>query len=100
MEWENKPYIQFPARHGYVWNEAEIKALKQSFARGYSIAQLARKHKRTVKAIECALNIFNSIEIGDDLIINGTNYTKLFDRAKIVIRYKIYLTSVLGLDHG
>lgn len=86
-------YGGLPVRHGYSWNEEEIRQLGIRRNKGWSIEQLAEKHQRTVNAIKCALKDKES-----DLIINGTNYTQLLFCAKGIIHYKIQLTAALG--HG
>lgn len=99
-----------PERHGVKWSKPEISELIARWRKKWSIPQLAAVHKRTEFAIECALEKYttyirpirhaNMAPANIDLIINGKNFTQIFELATKMLHAKIELDARLGVAHG
>lgn len=99
-----------PERHGVKWSKSEIGELIARYRRNWNIPQLAAVHKRTEFAIECALEKYttyirpiwhtNMAPVNLDLIINGKNFTEIFELATKMLHAKIELDARLGVAHG
>jgi len=103
-------YDRRPERHGVRWSKPEISELIARWRKKWSIPQLALTHKRTEFAIECALEKYttyirpiwhtNMAPVNLDLIINGKNFTEIFELATKMLHAKIELDARLGVAHG
>ena len=91
--------IRQPIRAGSKWVDSEVINLRKEVAKGLSSWQIARLHKRSPFAIECAVQKYkvrtpasfykrDTIDIEDfnePFIINGVDYTRKFELALKVI---------------
>lgn len=80
--------MNYPKRHFYKWSTKEYSLLRSRFESGMSIEQIAEYHQRSVRAIEFALR---RIDADYDMIINGKNYSILFNKVRQMIQLKIDL---------
>jgi len=75
--------FSIPARHGQSWSRTEDSALYTELSLGTPIEAIARRHKRTERAVECRIEFLEKklelpFVVKEQLIINGVDYlTKL-----------------------